>query len=74
MNDLKKYLAIAGAGAIGAFGIVLLGKTLGCRHHAGICEKTGKGLDEKLKESLEALDQAATRVQGVIEHFKSRKS
>lgn len=71
MNNIMKYLAISGAGAIGVLGILLMVKAAEGRHHAGICEKAGKGIDERLKESIEALDKVAARVQTVFEHIKN---
>jgi hypothetical protein len=74
MNTLQKYLAMACTGAVAALGIGLLLKAAGCRHHAGFCEKAGKGLDGRLHESIEMLNKATVHVQSVFEQLKNRKA
>lgn len=69
MNSTKKSLLMAGAGLIGVVGILLLVKTW--KHHAGLYEKVGKGIDEKMRESKAALERASAHVQQVFEHIKS---
>jgi hypothetical protein len=54
-------------------GAVLLVKALRHRHQTGPCEKLGKSIDERLKESKLALDKATMQVQNVFEHIKNRK-
>jgi hypothetical protein len=37
-------------------------------------EKVGKGIDERLSESMAALNKATAQVQSVFEHIKNRKA
>jgi hypothetical protein len=60
--------------AMGVVGILLMANAARHRRHAGMCEKAGKGIDERLSESKTALEKATAHVQGVFEHIKNRKS
>jgi hypothetical protein len=72
MNTLRKCLILSGLGAMGIVAIIIMVKT--ARHRpTGTYEKVGKGIDEKLKESKEALDKATAHVHNVFEHIKGRK-
>lgn len=73
MDTMRKCLVMSGAGVIGAAGLLLIVKAARHRHHMSMYEKVGKGIDEKLKESMAALDKATAHVQTVFEHMKSRK-
>jgi hypothetical protein len=73
MNAIRKCLTISGLAALGAAGALLLASVMRRKDRAGRCEKVGKGVDEKLKESKAALDKAAARVQSVFDHIKNRK-
>ncbi len=74
MDAIRKGLVISGVGAtIGALGSMLIFKAMRRRHHMRMYEKVGKGIDDKLKESMAALDKATAHVQAVFEHIKSRK-
>lgn len=73
MLNLKKCLVIAGVWTMGVVGILLMVKVARHRHCAGMYENVGKGLDEKLKESMVALTKATEHVQSVFEHIKNRK-
>ncbi len=42
--------------------------------HGNLFAKAGKGLDEKLKESIMALDEAKARVQSAFDHIRNIKS
>lgn len=74
MDKILKGLVICGVFAIGAAGILLMVKAARHGHHAGIGEKTGRGIDEGLRESKAALDKATAHVQSVFEHIKSPKA
>jgi len=74
MDTIRKNLFLSGAGALGIFSIVLFIKYL-LHHHDGIkFEAAGKGIDEKLHESMVALDKATANVQQIFEHIKHLKS
>jgi hypothetical protein len=72
MDAMRKCLVWSGVGAIGAFGALLIFKAMGHQHHVSMYEKVGKGIDEKLKESMAALEKATAHVQTVFQHMKSR--
>ena len=74
MNNISKCLVASGAGAMGVVGIAFMVKVLRPRHPAGMYEKVGKGIDERLKESKTALDKATTHVQSVFDHIRNRKT
>jgi hypothetical protein len=61
-------------GAIGTVGALFAVKIARRRRHAGMYEKAGKGIDEKLKESKESLDRATSRIQSVFDRIRNRKS
>jgi hypothetical protein len=73
MKTVRKCLAIAGLCALGIIGALLLVKMTRHRNLTGMCEKAGKGIDERLKESKAALDTAAAHIQSVFDHIKNRK-
>ena len=73
MDTIRKSLFLSGAGALGVFGIILFFKYL-LHHNAIKFEKAGKGIDEKLHESMVALDKATVNVQQVFENIKNLKS
>lgn len=73
MNIMRKCLLLSGVGAVGAVGALFAVKIARHRHHAGMYERAGKGIDEKLKESKESLDKATSRVQSIFDHIKNRK-
>jgi hypothetical protein len=73
MDNTQKNLALLGIAAIGIGGMVLIAKALWHQDHTSIYEKVGKGIDERLKESKEALERASVRVQSAFEHIKTRK-
>lgn len=73
MDTIRKSLFLSGAAALGVFGIVLLFKYI--LHHNTIkFEATGKGIDQKLHDSMEALDKATANVQQIFENIKHLKS
>jgi len=72
MSAMKKCLMLTGAGVLGIVSVVLLVKSTQCRHHSGLCEKVGKGFDERLHESKEALDKASSHVQSILESIKNK--
>jgi hypothetical protein len=74
MNIIRKCLLISGVGAIGAVGALFTAKIARRRQHAGMYEKAGKSIDEKLKESKESLDRATSRIQSVFDRIRNRKS
>lgn len=69
MDAIRKCLVITGAGIIG-IGILLMIKATH-RHETGLCENVGKNIDEKMRESKDALDKASAHVQSVFEQIKS---
>ena len=69
MDTMRKYLIISGAGIIG-IGILLMIKA-SHHHDTGMCESVGKSLDEKLRDSKDALDKASAHVQSVFEQIKN---
>ena len=74
MNNLRKYCAIAGAGAIGILGIALLLKTAGYRRRPSIGEKTMEGLDETVRESIKGLNKAAAFIRNLFEQLTIKKT
>jgi hypothetical protein len=72
MDCKKKCLVLCGVGTVGV-GIILMVKAARHWHHPGKCEKVGKNIDERLKESKAALDKATAHVQSVYDHIKNRK-
>jgi hypothetical protein len=74
MDTLRKNLFLYGAGALGIISIVLFVKHLLHHHDALKLEAAGKGIDEKLRESLAALDKATANVQQVFENIKHLKT
>jgi hypothetical protein len=70
MNNISKGLVTSAIGAMGIAGIAFMVKALRPRHVAGMYEKVGRGIDERLKESKTALDKAAAHVQSVFDHIK----
>ena len=76
MCNMRKCLAISVIGAAGVICVELLltAKIAGRRRESGACEKLGKGIDERLKESKAALEKATAHVQSVFEHIKDRKA
>jgi hypothetical protein len=73
MINMRKYLMLSGVGAMGVVGTMLIVRAARHRRHTGICEKAGKDIDERLKESKAALDKATAHVQSVFEHIKNPK-
>lgn len=73
MDTMRKCLVMSGLGALGAAGVLLIVKATRHRHHMSMYEKVGKGVNEKLKESMAALDKATAHVQTVFEHMKNGK-
>jgi hypothetical protein len=73
MDAMRKSLVVCGVGAMGAVGVLLIVKAARHRHHMSMYEKVGKGVNEKLKESMAALDKATAHVQTVFEHMKNGK-
>jgi hypothetical protein len=73
MDNIRKGLVIAGMGAIGWVGTLLIVKAARPKRPMGTYEKIGKGMDERLSESKAALDKAAAQVQSVFEQIKNRK-
>ena len=74
MKIMRKCLAISGVFFIGSALALLIFKKARCGHDSGVYEKVGKGIDERLKESMAALDKATSHVQSVFEHIKKVKS
>lgn len=74
MDTIRKSLFQSVAGALGVIGMVLLIKYLLHHHNALQFEKAGKGLDEKLHESMVALDKATANVQQIFQSIKHLKS
>jgi hypothetical protein len=74
MDTMRKCLVISGVGVMWIVGILLMVKTAQTRRHAGMYEKVGKGIDERLSESMAALNKATAQVQSVFEHIKNRKA
>ncbi len=73
MLNMKKCIMISAVEAMTVFVIVLAIKAVRHQHHSCKCEKTGIGIDERLKESKAALDKAAAHVQSVFEHINNHK-
>ena len=73
MDKMHKNAVLAGLIAAGLGSVMLIAKTARHRHPTGMYEKVGKSIDERLRESKEALDRATARVQSVFEHIKNRK-
>jgi hypothetical protein len=73
MKIMRKCLAISGVVFVGSALAMFIFKKAGCRHESGVYEKVGKGIDERLKESMAALDNATSHVQSVFEHIKNLK-
>jgi len=74
MNTMQKYAVMLGLGAMGAAALLLMATTGSRRHHPGMCEEAGKSIDERLKESKVALDNATAHIASVFEKIGSRKS
>ena len=72
MDARGKCLAASCLGVTGILGLLFLNAAW-CRRHMATCQKTGKGLDDTLKESLSALDKATSQVKSVFEHLKGLK-
>ena len=72
MNTMRKCLVMSGVGVIWVVGILLMVKAVRPRTPAGRYEKVGKGIDERLSESMAALNKATAQVQSVFEHIKNR--
>jgi hypothetical protein len=73
MDNMRKCLVMTGVGAVGVVGILLIVKFARHWHQAGMYGKVGKGIEERLKESKEALDNATSHVQRVFEQIKGQK-
>ena len=73
MDKMGKSLPMLGLGLVAVIGTIILVKATRCGHHAGVCEKMGKGIDERLMESKNALEKATDHIQTVFEHIKNRK-
>ena len=75
MDKTIKFLALSGAGVMGIAAMMLAVKATRNGHHiTGMCENAGKGLDERLKDPMAALDKATAHIQSVLEHLKKLKS
>jgi hypothetical protein len=74
MDTMRKFAGLSGVLAVGAAGLMLIVKAAQHRQHTGMYEKVGKGIDDRLKESKEALEKATAHVQSVFEHIKHRKT
>ena len=72
MDTIRRCLVISGVGVAWVVGILLMVKTAQIRRHMGMYEKVGKGIDERLSESMAALNKATAQVQSVFEHIKNR--
>jgi hypothetical protein len=64
MDKILKCVVICGAFAMGVVGILLMVKVACHRHHTGMCEKVGKGIDEVLTDTKKTLDKTTGLVQG----------
>jgi len=74
MNTMMKRLVMTSFCVAGAIGILLIIKSVKYKCRKGMCEKWGKGIDEKLKEAKTGLDKATAHVESVFEHIKTPKS
>jgi hypothetical protein len=74
MITINKFLLLSALEAITVFFILIAFKTVRQQHPTGMGEKTGRGIDKRLKESKEALDKAAAHVQSVFEHITNHKT
>lgn len=74
MKSVEKILALSGLAVLGVAGIALFVKTAQHLRHAGVYEKVGHGIDEKLKESIASLNRATDHVQTVFDHIKNKKA
>lgn len=72
MINKKKCFMISAVEALTVLIVLLVTRAVRRRHFSGIFEKTGSGIDERLKESKVALEKAAARVQSVFEHIRNR--
>jgi hypothetical protein len=73
MDTMGKCVALSCLGVTGIVGLLFL-KVAWHRRHGKFFAKAGKGLDEKLKESIMALDEAKARVQSAFDHIRDLKS
>lgn len=73
MKTVQKGLVLSRVGAIGVIAVLFMAMASRHRHHTGRCEKAGRDIDERLKESKAALDKAIAHVQSAYEHIKNRK-
>lgn len=71
MKNLWKDLMLVG---IGVAGVVLMVKAARQRGHSGRYENMGKSIDEKIRESKEALEKATAHVHGVFEQIRNLKT
>ncbi len=74
MNKILKYAMLCTAGIMGAIGLIIVIKSARPEHRMGLAEKMGKGIDERLRESKDALDTATARVQSIFETIKNGKA
>lgn len=73
MKTMGKCVALSCVGVTGILGILFI-KFARRRRNGNLYAKAGKGLDEKLKESIVALDEAKARVQSAFDHIRDLKS
>ena len=73
MDTMEKCITLSCLGVTGIVGLLFI-KVAWRRRHGNLFAKAGKGLDEKLKESIMALDEAKARVQSAFDHIRNIKS
>jgi hypothetical protein len=73
MDTIGKCITLSCLGVTGIVGLLFI-KVAWRRRHGNLFAKAGKGLDNKLKESIVALDEAKARVQSAFDHLRDLKS
>jgi hypothetical protein len=73
MDTMGKCVALSCLGITGIVGLLFI-KAAWRRRHRNLFAQAGRGLDEKLKESIMALDEAKARVQSAFDHIRNIKS
>jgi len=73
MNIIRKCPVVSGAGVIIAAGILLIIKCTRFGHRIGMYEKTGIDIDERLRASKVAFNEATAHVKSLFELIKNRK-
>ncbi|MBN1128276.1 MAG: hypothetical protein JXA71_04785 [Chitinispirillaceae bacterium] len=73
MKNLWKDLTLVGAGVTGGVAVALMVKAAQQRNHPGRYENLGKSVDEKIRESKDALEKATAHVYGVFEQIRNLK-